>query len=292
MNALHVGVIGLGAMGGSMAANLHAAGLLTAVWNRTASRARAFASEHPVRVAESPADLARRCNVILTCVSADQDLEQVIDQMHPGLEAGDVVVDTSTVNPRTAQGLAKSLSEAGVAFIDAPVSGGVEGAIRGTLSVMAGGDSADIERIRPVFDAISGTLTHMGPVGSGQATKAVNQVIIAGVAEAVCEALALSEKLNLPSVRLLSVLGAGAAGSWFLQHRGASMLENRFDTGFKPALLLKDLKIVRELARELDFELNTVDAAIRDYECLLEGGNEDNDISGLIRLKRGPSTGT
>jgi 3-hydroxyisobutyrate dehydrogenase len=173
-----------------------------------------------------------------------------------------------------------------VGFVDAPVSGGVEGAKRGTLSVMAGGESADIERIRPILNAISGTVTHMGPVGSGQATKAVNQVIVAGIAEAVCEALALSEKLNLPSERLLTVLGAGAAGSWFLEHRGASMLENRFDTGFKPALLLKDLKIVRELARDLDIELDTVHAAIADYESLLAAGNDDNDISGLIRLKR------
>jgi 3-hydroxyisobutyrate dehydrogenase len=274
-------------MGQPMARNLASAGLLAAVWNRTTGRAEAFASEQGVALARSPEDLARRCNVILTCVSADPDLEAVIQQMVPGLEPGDVVVDTSTVNPLTAQQLAERLAEKGISFIDAPVSGGVEGAIRGTLSVMAGGESADLERIRPVLEAISGTVTHMGPVGSGQATKAVNQVIVAGIAEGVCEALALSEKLNLPSVRLLSVLGAGAAGSWFLEHRGATMLENRFDTGFKPALLLKDLKIVRELARDLDIELNTVDAAIKDYEALLAGGNDDNDISGLIRLKRG-----
>jgi 3-hydroxyisobutyrate dehydrogenase len=274
-----------------MASNLAAAGLLVAVWNRTGEKAAAFAREHDVDVAGSPQELAARCNVVLTCVSADPDLESVIGQMAAGLEPGDVVVDTSTVNPLTAQSLAERLAESGVGFVDAPVSGGVEGAIRGTLSVMAGGESADIERIRPVLEAISGTVTHMGPVGSGQATKAVNQVIVAGVAEGVCEALALAEKLNLPSVRLLSVLGAGAAGSWFLEHRGASMLENRFDTGFKPALLLKDLKIVRELARDLDIELNTVDRAIKDYEDLLAGGNEDNDISGLIRLKRGSDAG-
>lgn len=291
MSEPRAGVVGLGAMGGPMARNLLAAGLLECVWNRSQATLAAFMAEHGVDAADSPADLARRCDVILTCVSADQDLQQVIDQMAAGLTPGAVVVDTSTVNPRTAQDLAARLAGAGVGFVDAPVSGGVEGAIRGTLSVMAGGKSADMERIRPVLEAIAATVTHMGPVGSGQATKAVNQVIIAGIAEGVCEALALSEKLNLPSQRLLSVLGAGAAGSWFLEHRGASMLENRFDTGFKPALLLKDLKIVRELARDLDIELNTVDAAIRDYEALIEGGNEDNDISGLIRLKRRPAAG-
>jgi len=171
--------------------------------------------------------------------------------------------------------------------VDAPVSGGVEGAKKGTLSVMAGGDSANISRIMPVLEVISSTVTHMGPVGSGQATKAVNQVMIAGIAEAVCEALALAEKLNLPSERLLSVVSAGAAGSWFLERRGQTMLENKFDFGFKLSLLLKDLLICRTLAQELDISLPTVEAAIKDYRDLVDLGDGDHDISGLIRLKRG-----
>jgi 3-hydroxyisobutyrate dehydrogenase len=152
---------------------------------------------------------------------------------------------------------------------------------------MAGGDSANISRIMPVLEAISVSVTHMGPVGFGQATKAVNQVMIAGIAEAVCEALALSEKLNLPSERLLSVVGAGAAGSWFLGHRGQTMLEDRFDVGFKLSLLLKDLLICQTLAQELDISIPTVEAAINDYRKLVELGDGDHDISGLIRLKRG-----
>ncbi|GMR14703.1 MAG: hypothetical protein BMS9Abin30_0308 [Gammaproteobacteria bacterium] len=151
---------------------------------------------------------------------------------------------------------------------------------------MAGGDSANILRIMPVLEAISASVTHMGPVGAGQATKAVNQVMIAGIAEAVCEALALGEKLNLPSERLLSVVGAGAAGSWFLDHRGSSMLENNFDVGFKLSLLLKDLLICRTLARDLDSSMPTVEAAITDYRELVKLGDGDHDISGLIRLKR------
>jgi 3-hydroxyisobutyrate dehydrogenase len=165
----------------------------------------------------------------------------------------------------------------------------VEGAIRGSLSVMAGGESADIERILPVLEAIAASITHMGPVGSGQATKAVNQVIVGGVAEAVCEALALAEKLNLPQERLLSVLAAGAADSWFLRHRGQSMLDNRFDTGFKLALLLKDLNIVQSLARDLNISMQGVELAIRDFGRLVESGDGNNDISGLIRLKRAPA---
>lgn len=285
-DAIRAGMIGLGAMGAPMAGHLAQAGLLRAAWNRSRNKAEALAAETGVTIAESPADLAERCNVIVICVSADSDLEQIVNALQPGLQPGSTLVDTSTVSPATARSVAAELARHDVGFVDAPLSGGVEGAVRGTLSVMAGGESADFERILPVLEAFSARVTHMGPVGAGQATKAVNQVIVGGVAEAVCEALALAEKLNLPPERLLSVLGAGAAGSWFLQHRGRSMLDNRFDKGFKPELLLKDLKIIRSLARELDIKMVGVDAAIRDFERLVEAGHGDNDISGLIRLKR------
>jgi len=219
-------------------------------------------------------------------VSADKDLIDVVGQLLPEVSAATVVIDTSTVSPATARQLSDRLLEAGAGFVDAPVSGGVEGAQNGTLSVMAGGDSANISRIMPVLEAISASITHMGPVGSGQATKAVNQVMIAGIAEAVCEALALAEKLNLPSERLLSVVGAGAAGSWFLGHRGESMLDNRFDVGFKLSLLLKDLLICHSLAQDLDVSMPTVEAAIKDYSKLVDIGEGDHDISALIGLKR------
>jgi 3-hydroxyisobutyrate dehydrogenase len=284
---INAGVIGLGAMGASMARQLAKAGLLGAVWNRTLSKTDMLAEETGVLAARTPAELAAACNVILTCVSADHDLLDVVAQFRTGIRAGSVVVDTSTVSPATARQISADLQDIGCGFVDAPVSGGVEGARKGTLSVMTGGDSANMSRILPVLEAISSTVTHMGPVGSGQATKAVNQVMIAGIAEAVCEALALSEKLNLPSERLLSVVGAGAAGSWFLNHRGQTMLENRFDVGFKLSLLLKDLLICQSLAQDLDISLPTVEAAIKDYQVLVELGDGDHDISGLIRLKRG-----
>ena len=284
---ISAGVIGLGAMGAPMARHLAKAGMLKMVWNRTTAKAEALAEETGVTAAGGLAQLAAACNVYLTCVSADQDLLDVVGQLLPGVQAGAVLVDTSTVSPATAQKVEAMLHKAGAGFVDAPVSGGVEGAKKGTLSVMAGGDSANISRIMPVLEAISATVTHMGPVGSGQATKAVNQVMIAGIAEAVCEALALGEKLNLPSERLLSIVSAGAARSWFLEHRGKSMLENRFDVGFKLSLLLKDLLICQTLAQDLNITLPTVEAAIRDYRELVELGDGDHDISGLIRLKRG-----
>lgn len=284
---IRAGVIGLGAMGAPMARHLAQAGLLNMVWNRTTTTSAALAKETGAAMAGNPRQLASACNVILTCVSADLDLLDVVEQLLPGVKPGSVVVDTSTVSPATARLVAAKLLDAGSGFVDAPVSGGVEGAKKGTLSVMAGGDSANISRIMPVLEAISATVTHMGPVGSGQATKAVNQVMIAGIAEAVCEALALAEKLNLPSERLLSVVSAGAAGSWFLERRGQTMLENKFDFGFKLSLLLKDLLICRTLAQELDISLPTVEAAIKDYRDLVDLGDGDYDISGLIRLKRG-----
>lgn len=284
---IRAGVIGLGAMGAPMARHLANAGFLNMVWNRTSNTAETFSKETGTLKAGTPEQLATACNVILTCVSADQDLLDVVDQLLPGVKPGSVLVDTSTVSPATAKSVASSLQDAGAGFVDAPVSGGVEGAKKGTLSVMAGGDSATISRIMPVLEAISATVTHMGPVGSGQATKAVNQVMIAGIAEAVCEAIALGEKLNLPSERLLSIVGAGAAGSWFLEHRGKTMLKDSFDVGFKLSLLLKDLLICQDLARELNISMPTTEAAIKDYRELVALGDGDHDISGLIRLKRG-----
>ena len=284
---MKTGVLGLGAMGAPMARNLQQAGYLQCVWNRTAEKAVQLGAELNVAVADDAALLAQQCELIILSVSADSDVLDVLHALLPGLVPGTVVVDTSTVSPATARQVSASLHEAGGSLVDAPVSGGVEGAQKGTLSVMAGGNSANISRIVPVLEAISASITHMGPVGSGQATKAVNQVMIAGIAEAVCEALALSEKLNLPSERLLSIVGAGAAGSWFLGHRGQTMLEDRFDVGFKLSLLLKDLLICQTLAQELDISLPMVEAAINDYRKLVELGDGDHDISGLIRLKRG-----
>jgi len=286
MSALRTGVIGLGAMGAPMARHLATKGYLRGVWNRTASKAAKIAGDLHVLHAGTPAELAANSDIVLSCVSADPDLEAVVAQCLSGLQSGSVWVDTSTVSPTTTAALAAKLAEVGVEYADAPVSGGVEGAINGRLVAMVGAELATFLRIRPVIESFSASVTHMGPVGSGQATKAVNQVIVAGVAEAVCEALALAEKLNLPRERLLSVLSSGAADGWFLRHRGQSMLEGHFEKGFKQSLLLKDLRIVQTLARELDISMPVVDSAVNDYADLVARGEGDNDISGLIRQKK------
>ena len=280
---MQVAFLGLGAMGEPMARHVADKGFSLAVWNRTAARAAALA-ERGIAVGATASDAAREADVVLLCVSADADVLAVVDQIAAALKPGAVVIDTSTVSADTAREAARRVAPA--QFLDAPLSGGVEGARNGRLSVMVGGDAATLERARPVLECFAARITHMGEVGAGQATKAVNQVMVAGIAEAVCEALAFGEKLGLPRERLLGVLGAGAANSWFLEKRGASMLEERFDSGFKLGLLHKDLGIVRAMAERLGARLPVVDAAFADYQALLNEGRFDEEISALIRLKR------
>lgn len=283
---MHTGFIGLGAMGAPMAGNLAKAGLLVAVWNRTPARSQSFARELGVDAAADPADLARRCDVVVTCVSADADLLQVVDAMRSGLSAGKLVIDCSTVGMETAETAAARLRESGVRFLDAPVSGGTEGAAQGTLSMMVGGDAADFAEARPVLEAMASRIVHMGPVGAGQATKAVNQVMVAGIVQAVTEALAFGEALGLPMEQVIDVVGNGAAGNWFVNHRGKTMIEGRFPLGFKVALHHKDLDICRRMAERQGADLPGVDATLVAYDRLMEQGHGDEDISSLYRLKR------
>ncbi|MBI5041604.1 MAG: NAD(P)-dependent oxidoreductase [Gammaproteobacteria bacterium] len=281
-----VGVIGLGAMGAPMASNLARAGLLAAVWNRTTSKADVFFAEFGVVRASDPADLARRCDVVLTCVSADGDLLDVIDALLPGLSAGKIVVDTSTVQPATAIEIAQRLEKLGCGFLDAPVSGGVEGAKQGTLAIMVGGAAATLERARPVLNAIGKRIAHMGPAGNGQATKAVNQIMCAGINHAVTEALAFAEDQGLPLDKVIDVVSGGAAGNWFLEKRGPTMVRWEFNPGFKLALHYKDLAICKAIAEQRGVILPVVEMTLEQYRRLIDAGYGDEDISALYREKR------
>ncbi|MFW5816342.1 MAG: NAD(P)-dependent oxidoreductase [Wenzhouxiangella sp.] len=287
MSEANTGWIGLGAMGWPMAGHLHAAGHLKAVWNRTMSKAGAFAEQHPdTLAATSLTALAERCRVIMLCVSADEDLAAVVEELLPSLQPGQILVDHSTVSPATARMLAERLAEHEVGFIDAPVTGGVEGAVKGQLAIMAGGDWDTFQKAQPQLSAYARVTHHLGHAGSGQSAKAVNQLMVSGIAEAVCEALALMDKLDLPREHMLELLSGGAANSWFLEKRGRTMLADEFDVGFAPALLLKDLKICRSLCEEAGFDSKVVTQAIADYTTLLDQGETGKDISALIRLKR------
>jgi len=283
---MKTGIIGLGAMGAPMARNLHRAGHLAAIWNRTPNKAQQLHDELGITVADSPAALAQQCELIILSVSADEDVLAMIEALIPGLQPGSVVLDTSTVSRETAKQAAQMLAAIDVNFLDAPVSGGIEGAQKGTLAMMVGGDAAALERIRPVLESIAGRVAHMGPTGSGQATKAVNQVMAAGINQAVSEALAFAESLGLPLEQVIEVVGSGAAGNWFLTHRGPTMTQGKYEPGFRVALHHKDLAICRQMAAEFEVAMPLVEMTLIHYRRLMEAGFGDEDISALYREKR------
>ena len=281
---MKVGAIGLGAMGAPMAMNLYRAGLLRTVWNRTRSRAQALSRETGVAIAESPAELAAEVDLVLTSVSRDADLEEVISALLPGVRPGGVVVDASTVSADTARAMAAALKPKGAAFLDCPVSGGVEGARNGQLAMMVGGEETVLEHIRPALATLAATIVYMGPSGSGQATKAVNQIMAAGINQAVTEALAFGESMGLDLAKVIDVVSQGAAANWYLSHRGKTMVAGRFDPGFKVALHHKDLAICRAMGGP---PLPIVDLTLENYQRLIDRGYGAEDISALYRIKRG-----
>jgi 3-hydroxyisobutyrate dehydrogenase len=286
MTNLKAGFVGLGAMGSSMAAHLKRAGMLVAVANRSPAKAKAFAAENAVAAPPTLSELAAMCDVIVLCVSADADVLAVTREIAASAKAGTIVIDHSTVSSQTAQQACELMRAAGGDFLDAPVSGGVEGAKNGKLSIMVGGDAGTLGRVRPLLEAYAARISHMGGTGAGQNTKAVNQVLVAGIAQGVCEGLALGEALGLDPDVLLPTLLSGAAGCWFLDKRGATMLRSEFSGGFKLALLHKDLNIVRALAQGAGTDRSIIEKSLADYARLMAQGHGDEEISALIRLKR------
>ena len=286
---MKTGLIGLGNMGAAMAANLFQAGFLHAVWNRSDDKTRAFCQQYPVDVHQSLSSLAQQCELIITCVSADNDLRDVIEQIKPELKPDSIIVDTSTISMQTAKDLYKELSAINIPFIDAPVSGGVEGAKNATLVIMAGGDETKVNKVRPVLNSISSHVEYMGECGSGQATKAVNQVMAAGINQAVSEALALASAAELDLEKVIRVISGGAAGNWFLKHRGSNMTNDIFEPGFKMNLHHKDLLLCKQLVQQLndgEKSLPIIEMTLIHYQRLIDAGFGDEDISALYRLKK------
>jgi 3-hydroxyisobutyrate dehydrogenase len=281
-----IGFIGLGAMGNPMARNLARAGFLTAVWNRTPARAAALAAELGVVCPPTPADLAATTDAVVLCVSADCDVAEVVNALLPGIGPGQVIVDCSTVSPGTACAAAEAIHARGGEFLDAPVTGGVEGARSGRLAMMVGGDPVTLGKMEPVLATMATRIVLMGATGSGQAAKAVNQVMVAGINQAVTEALGFAERLGLELDRVIEVIAGGAAGNWFLEKRGPTMTRGSFSPGFKLALHHKDLAICQAMAVPLQCELPLTTATLRDYAALIAAGFGDEDISALYRLKR------
>jgi 3-hydroxyisobutyrate dehydrogenase len=280
-----VGFIGLGAMGRGMARCLHLRGLLECVWNRSAAASDEIARDLQVPVAAGLVELAAACDVVVLCVSADTDVLDVVDQLAGSLRPGSIVIDCSTVSADTAREAARRLGARDVDFLDAPVSGGVEGARQGTLAIMVGGPEAAFERARPVLEAMGRTVTRFGDTGAGQAAKATNQIMCAGIIQAVAEAMAFAKAEGLPLEALIDTLGKGAGSSWYFVHRAPNIVRGSYPPGFRVRLHEKDLRICREMAARHGVELPVVEAALRQYRELIEQGHGDEDISTLFRLK-------
>lgn len=281
---MKAGFIGLGSMGWHMAGHLARKGLLGAVWNRTRDKAAAFAQEHGVEAAGAPADLWKACDAVVLCVTADAQVLDVVRALAVPAADGKLVIDASTVAAETAREAMARLAGSDCRFLDAPITGGTEGAKKGTLTFMVGGQDADVAEAAPLFQAMGARHVHMGAVGAGQATKAVNQVACAGIAQAVTEAVAFARAQRLPLEKVLEVVGSGAAGSWFMTHRGPNFISGHYPPGFKLALHLKDLRICRDMAASLGGRLPVSDGTIPHYELLVEQGYGDEDISALYRL--------
>jgi len=252
-----VGFIGLGIMGRGMARNILKAGFPLRVWNRTASRMDELAAEG-AGPASSPGDLAFHSDIIITCVSDTPDVEQVLlgegGVIH-GARPGSLVIDMSTISPRATQRIAAQLAERHIHMLDAPVSGGSEGAARGTLSIMVGGDVTQFERALPVFQAMGTTITHLGPIGAGQTTKLVNQILVVGHALAMSEALLFAQAGGIDLRKALEAVSGGAAGSWMLSNRGPQILARDWRPGFTIDLQQKDLRLVLQEADRLGVPL-------------------------------------
>jgi 3-hydroxyisobutyrate dehydrogenase len=286
-----VGVVGLGTMGGAMAANLARAGFPLGAWNRTPGRSHELEALG-VEIAATPRALAASSDIVLVCVSDTPDVEAVLfgpDGVADGGAPGALVIDCSTIDPAGSRRFAARLAERGICYVDAPVTGGSEGARNATLAILVGGAPADVERARPVLEAIGRTITHLGPVGAGQAAKAVNQVILAATYLGVAEGLVLALKAGLDPQQVVDALSGGAAQSWVLANRSGRMLANDYPLGFKVGLHLKDLGIALDLARASGAVL-PVAALVAQLEAgLVATGHADDDMSALARSIRGLS---
>lgn len=275
-------------MGAPMTMNLLEAGHSVAVFNRSADKVIAAVKKGAVR-ANSPAQAAENAEIVITCVSDSPDVEAVVlgdgGVIH-GARAGSLVIDMSTISPTVTRQIAQALAERDIQMLDAPVSGGSEGAQQGTLSIMVGGAAADVARARPVLEAMGKTITHVGEIGAGQTTKAINQIIVAGTYWSVAEGMALGLKAGLDMEKVVQAVGNGAAGSWGLTNRSQNMIDNAYPLGFRVRLHQKDLAIALQTARELQLPLPVAAYVEQVENGLMAKGFGDEDVSAIARSVR------
>lgn len=269
-----VGFIGLGIMGRGMARNLLKAGFELRVWNRTVSRMDELVAEGAYATA-SPADLAGKCDIIITCVSDTPDVEAVVlgpEGVVRAIQPGALLIDMSTISPEATRRIALELDGRGASMLDAPVSGGSEGAARGTLSIMVGGPPAQVERAMLVFQAMGKTITHVGGTGDGQMVKLVNQILVVGNALAMSEALLFAQAGGLDLAKTLAAVKDGAAGSWMLSFRGPQIIARDWRPGFTIDLQQKDIRLALQAAEQLGVPTLATSMISNLYRSLQQAG--------------------
>jgi 3-hydroxyisobutyrate dehydrogenase len=276
--------IGLGAMGFPMAGHLASGGHEVTIFARRAEVATAWLAQHAGRAAPDPASAARETEVVFLCVSNDAAVRALFDDIAPAMGPGGIIVDHSTTSATLARALAQAASEAGLAFVDAPVSGGQSGAQAGKLTTMLGGEASAVERVRPLLACYAATIVHIGPAGAGQLAKMANQICVAGCVEAVAEALHFAEAAGIDLDAVHSAITKGAAQSWQLDNRWGTMAQRRFDFGFAVDWMRKDLAIVLEEARANGAQLPTTAIIEQFYARLQARGAGRFDSSSLVTL--------
>jgi 3-hydroxyisobutyrate dehydrogenase-like beta-hydroxyacid dehydrogenase len=277
----------LGTMGAPMAGHLARAGHDVVVYNRTSSRAAAWLDRHGGRAEPTPAAAARGARFVFTCSGDDDDLRAVVFGEHgalAGMAAGATLVDHTTVSARLAREIGRCAADRGCAFLDAPVSGGQSGAEQAVLTVMAGGEEPDFERVRPLLACYARRAVRIGPVGAGQLAKMVNQICIAGLVQALSEGLHFARRSGLDTARLLEAVSGGAAQSWQMDQRAQTMLEGRFDFGFAVDWMRKDLALALAEARRAGARLPITALVDQLYAEVQARGGGRLDTSSLISL--------
>jgi len=280
-----VGFVGLGIMGQGMARNLLKAGYSVRVWNRTSSRMDPLI-EAGAAAGASPADVAANCDIIAVCVSDTPDVEEVIlgeNGILSGVQAGALVIDFSTISPQATIDIADRLGAKGVKMLDAPVSGGSEGAANGTLSIMIGGDEDQVERARGVFEAMGKTITHVGKQGAGQTVKLVNQILVVGNCLAMCEALIFAQAGGVDLERCLNAVTGGAAGSWMLANRGPQIIDRDWRPGFTINLQQKDVRLIMQEADALGVPVLLSGQVFSLYRTLQQAGLGEEGNHALVK---------
>ncbi|MBL0718570.1 NAD(P)-dependent oxidoreductase [Piscinibacter sp. Jin2] len=287
--ARRVAFLGLGVMGHPMAGHLARAGHAVTVYNRTAAKAAEWVAAYGGASAATPREAAAGADIVFACVGNDADLREVTLGEHGafhGMAPGAVFVDHTTASADIARELDAAATARGLGFVDAPVSGGNLGALNGALTVMCGGAPEVFARIQPVAMAFAKAVTLLGPAGSGQLAKMVNQIAIAGLVQGLAEAIAFGEKAGLDMKAVLGVIGKGAAQSWQMDNRGPTMVEGRFDFGFAVDWMRKDLGLVLDEARRQGVRLPVTALVDQFYGDVQAQGGGRQDTSSLIRRLR------